>query len=182
MPTWRAAFQNGRNRETMMRGIIAYIRKCIRVLSVACVLSLAVLGLAAAQQQPGHVPTTAAAPSAQSSQVNVPADANQPPNSSTQQSSSTTRTPVYLTTKTPYEFYLAGLTIFLGVAAMVLVVCLFWNHVQTKTDEFVKLFAFVIVAFSAIFLIDRKSTRLNSSHTVISYAVFCLKKKNKKYQ
>src|SRR5260221_7531331 len=27
---------------------------------------------------------------------------------------------------------------------------------------------------------DRKSTRLNSSHTVISYAVFCLKKKNGK--
>ena len=25
---------------------------------------------------------------------------------------------------------------------------------------------------------DRKSTRLNSSHVVISYAVFCLKKKN----
>src|SRR5438132_9638927 len=27
--------------------------------------------------------------------------------------------------------------------------------------------------------LDRKSTRLNSSHTVISYAVFCLKKKKK---
>src|SRR5215211_9024441 len=27
---------------------------------------------------------------------------------------------------------------------------------------------------------DRKSTRLNSSYTVISYAVFCLKKKKKK--
>src|SRR3712207_7477185 len=27
---------------------------------------------------------------------------------------------------------------------------------------------------------DRKSTRLNSSHANISYAVFCLKKKNKK--
>src|SRR5438034_8123463 len=27
---------------------------------------------------------------------------------------------------------------------------------------------------------DRKSTRLNSSHTVISYAVFCLKKKRAK--
>src|SRR5690554_7794450 len=27
---------------------------------------------------------------------------------------------------------------------------------------------------------DRKSTRLNSSHVRISYAVFCLKKKNKK--
>src|SRR5438034_3271086 len=29
---------------------------------------------------------------------------------------------------------------------------------------------------------DRKSTRLNSSHTVISYAVFCLKKKKKREQ
>src|SRR3712207_8187855 len=28
---------------------------------------------------------------------------------------------------------------------------------------------------------DRKSTRLNSSHANISYAVFCLKKKNHKY-
>src|SRR5256886_9907299 len=29
---------------------------------------------------------------------------------------------------------------------------------------------------------DRKSTRLNSSHSQISYAVFCLKKKNKQNQ
>src|SRR5699024_11303553 len=29
---------------------------------------------------------------------------------------------------------------------------------------------------------DRKSTRLNSSHVSISYAVFCLKKKTKKQQ
>src|SRR5204862_5977928 len=29
---------------------------------------------------------------------------------------------------------------------------------------------------------DRKSTRLNSSHVEISYAVFCLKKKTKKYK
>src|SRR5437870_10323860 len=28
---------------------------------------------------------------------------------------------------------------------------------------------------------DRKSTRLNSSHVAISYAVFCLKKKNKQH-
>src|SRR3712207_8928210 len=28
--------------------------------------------------------------------------------------------------------------------------------------------------------VDRKSTRLNSSHANISYAVFCLKKKNKR--
>src|SRR5574344_2207350 len=33
--------------------------------------------------------------------------------------------------------------------------------------------------FWALFgLIDRKSTRLNSSHQISSYAVFCLKKKN----
>src|SRR5256886_13297573 len=30
----------------------------------------------------------------------------------------------------------------------------------------------------AVTLVDRKSTRLNSSHSQISYAVFCLKKKN----
>src|SRR3954462_4622479 len=30
-----------------------------------------------------------------------------------------------------------------------------------------------------LFRSDRKSTRLNSSHTIISYAVFCLKKKKK---
>src|SRR5437870_5895593 len=29
---------------------------------------------------------------------------------------------------------------------------------------------------------DRKSTRLNSSHVAISYAVFCLKKKNKRVE
>src|SRR5436305_3714846 len=38
---------------------------------------------------------------------------------------------------------------------------------------------FVGVAFAAtIYSRDRKSTRLNSSHVRISYAVFCLKKKN----
>src|SRR5438045_7016848 len=31
-------------------------------------------------------------------------------------------------------------------------------------------------------MLDRKSTRLNSSHLGISYAVFCLKKKKKKHQ
>src|SRR5699024_12022961 len=44
-----------------------------------------------------------------------------------------------------------------------------------------------VVQFSALLIIDhfheildRKSTRLNSSHVSISYAVFCLKKKNVK--
>src|SRR5216683_965086 len=33
-----------------------------------------------------------------------------------------------------------------------------------------------------VFIADRKSTRLNSSHDQISYAVFCLKKKKKNYK
>src|SRR3989454_5361659 len=36
-----------------------------------------------------------------------------------------------------------------------------------------------MVTSTILTLIDRKSTRLNSSHLVISYAVFCLKKKKK---
>src|SRR5256885_3165218 len=34
------------------------------------------------------------------------------------------------------------------------------------------------VSYPVFFVADRKSTRLNSSHLVISYAVFCLKKTN----
>ena len=36
-----------------------------------------------------------------------------------------------------------------------------------------------LYAATAYWYQDRKSTRLNSSHTVISYAVFCLKKKRR---
>src|SRR3712207_7904895 len=42
------------------------------------------------------------------------------------------------------------------------------SGVQRRADETVKVVG------------DRKSTRLNSSHANISYAVFCLKKNNKK--
>src|SRR5260221_1990017 len=38
----------------------------------------------------------------------------------------------------------------------------------------------VEAAKARVTAVDRKSTRLNSSHTVISYAVFCLKKKELK--
>src|SRR3712207_8286523 len=37
---------------------------------------------------------------------------------------------------------------------------------------------FVVVRDDDLPIVDRKSTRLNSSHANISYAVFCLKKKN----
>src|SRR5437773_9539721 len=50
------------------------------------------------------------------------------------------------------------------------------------------LFSIYVLAGLAVFILavdvplntDRKSTRLNSSHITISYAVFCLKKKKKK--
>src|SRR5256885_4475455 len=45
-------------------------------------------------------------------------------------------------------------------------------------------FAITIFVFGNFMMInfsDRKSTRLNSSHLVISYAVFCLKKKVNQY-
>src|SRR5256885_3373573 len=38
-------------------------------------------------------------------------------------------------------------------------------------------YGFASTAFICLRIRDRKSTRLNSSHLVISYAVFCLKKK-----
>src|SRR5207247_8854171 len=40
----------------------------------------------------------------------------------------------------------------------------------------------VTIPLGATYCQDRKSTRLNSSHEWISYAVFCLKKKKKKTQ
>src|SRR5699024_12148730 len=54
-----------------------------------------------------------------------------------------------------------------------------------KSSEFLsnKLFVVSVTAFCAetalrcLINVDRKSTRLNSSHVSISYAVFCLKKK-----
>src|SRR2546428_6235562 len=38
----------------------------------------------------------------------------------------------------------------------------------------------LVLAFDKTMSLDRKSTRLNSSHDQISYAVFCLKKKKKR--
>src|SRR6266508_3090110 len=39
--------------------------------------------------------------------------------------------------------------------------------------------AFARIGYKRVVAADRKSTRLNSSHVAISYAVFCLKKKKK---
>src|SRR5258708_21507534 len=45
--------------------------------------------------------------------------------------------------------------------------------------QLVLVYAAVEVANHIASPVDRKSTRLNSSHQIISYAVFCLKKKKK---
>src|SRR5690625_5456506 len=52
------------------------------------------------------------------------------------------------------------------------------SHQELRTAQTLILILVVnlSVSFPAIIL-DRKSTRLNSSHVAISYAVFCLKKK-----
>src|SRR2546430_13137267 len=56
------------------------------------------------------------------------------------------------------------------IVALVCTVFLF--HLRSAFVAIVSLPLGVLTAF-----IDRKSTRLNSSHSQISYAVFCLKKK-----
>src|SRR5690606_28947525 len=51
------------------------------------------------------------------------------------------------------------------------------NHLATKAVEECSCFCTHGAKFNVNILLDRKSTRLNSSHVKISYAVFCLKKK-----
>src|SRR5688572_32446150 len=50
------------------------------------------------------------------------------------------------------------------------------HHRLRGLDDLRDVLRFVVIVHA-----DRKSTRLNSSHSQISYAVFCLKKKKKKY-
>src|SRR5260221_8821333 len=58
-----------------------------------------------------------------------------------------------------------------------------WQTVQKASEVNGKIVEKVDSTFMTLtdfsLIPDRKSTRLNSSHTVISYAVFCLKKKKK---
>src|SRR5256885_8767845 len=51
----------------------------------------------------------------------------------------------------------------------------------TWLEVFLDLVFVGAIAEVGLTLTDRKSTRLNSSHLVISYAVFCLKKKKNEY-
>ena len=53
------------------------------------------------------------------------------------------------------------------------------NSTKTKQDKLAFLQDQLLEVQKQQFKEDRKSTRLNSSHLVISYAVFCLKKKKR---
>src|SRR3712207_8004432 len=55
--------------------------------------------------------------------------------------------------------------------------CLVLTEGQFKVDSLPSSDSIINIAIK-----DRKSTRLNSSHANISYAVFCLKKKNNKFR
>src|SRR2546427_4110811 len=59
-----------------------------------------------------------------------------------------------------------------------------WKRGRLKDKQRTLLYTLIAAAVLACGLVfgDRKSTRLNSSHSQISYAVFCLKKKKKLYQ
>src|SRR5690625_5496671 len=73
-----------------------------------------------------------------------------------------------------------------GISPMALVVhlwglrLLFKNAYSTQME--MVLFIGVLGLIGSMTSLDRKSTRLNSSHVAISYAVFCLKKKKKQTQ
>src|SRR5688572_32707678 len=57
------------------------------------------------------------------------------------------------------------------------------KHLDTVAHTFLSVLHAIPRRFDAALICkDRKSTRLNSSHSQISYAVFCLKKKKKKHQ
>src|SRR5207244_12557072 len=62
-----------------------------------------------------------------------------------------------------------------------------YNTMSAKVEEFrplqnneVRMYSCGPTVYAHFVILDRKSTRLNSSHQIISYAVFCLKKKTRK--
>src|SRR5699024_12092552 len=82
----------------------------------------------------------------------------------------------YIITIPPYSIFVNRKTSFLTTSFNIL---LFWMlDVYILTNG--KLYPRSII--SLLIVLDRKSTRLNSSHVSISYAVFCLKKKKKNKQ
>src|SRR5438445_4850141 len=55
----------------------------------------------------------------------------------------------------------------------------YYAHLRDRTVWWVLGGSLPVLVLARVYQRDRKSTRLNSSHANISYAVFCLKKKKK---
>src|SRR5207253_10198688 len=77
-----------------------------------------------------------------------------------------------------YAANLENLALFLGIDAAKI------RGTGTSTDPYQLIASGITLASHGLMAFrakgDRKSTRLNSSHVAISYAVFCLKKKKKR--
>src|SRR5690554_7629512 len=93
----------------------------------------------------------------------------------------------YLTLGTQVELSLIHYAHPATSAQPLVVIALVLSYEYRQRATAVVLFAYCLQPLSdalafllTVTLADRKSTRLNSSHVRISYAVFCLKKKNKK--
>src|SRR5688572_32352279 len=76
-----------------------------------------------------------------------------------------------------FEFRLGGLDDLHRILT-----CLAFDQAGLLACAFQDVIGFILLIFSQrlSLIADRKSTRLNSSHSQISYAVFCLKKKKNK--
>src|SRR5205807_4786267 len=88
---------------------------------------------------------------------------------------------------------LSGLAVLSPLAGLAVEIALAWRFGASPTADAFRIGMLLLVFGQQLFVIqilphavvpvfaeyrgDRKSTRLNSSHLVISYAVFCLKKK-----
>src|SRR5690606_40937988 len=79
--------------------------------------------------------------------------------------------PIYASLDLPLD---RGLTVFVGPNGVGK------TNVVEAIDWAANLSSHRVASDTPLIKTDRKSTRLNSSHVKISYAVFCLKKKNKK--
>src|SRR5690606_41818176 len=84
---------------------------------------------------------------------------------------------VHFTRRAPMSTLFPYTTLFRSVVAVHGVIAS--RHCANRQQGFV--IAQIVQKFRNISQGDRKSTRLNSSHVKISYAVFCLKKKNARH-
>src|SRR2546422_6366273 len=78
----------------------------------------------------------------------------------------------------PYTTLFRSTTLDAGGAVNIAPMGVEWGEEEIVLKPFLETTTFRNLQATGAAVVDRKSTRLNSSHGYISYAVFCLKKKN----